>query len=107
MVVADEDVLQTALDWHARGKKVAIATLVETWGSAPRPVGSQLVVDGDGQFVGSISGGCIEAEVITQALDVIADGRHRMCEFGVSNETAWQAGLSCGGRIKIFVERVD
>jgi xanthine dehydrogenase accessory factor len=104
---SDEDILRTALDWHKRGRQVAIATVIETWGSAPRPVGSQLVVDADCQFAGSVSGGCVEAEVVAEALDVIAGGVARMREFGVSDETAWQAGLSCGGRIKVYVERVD
>lgn len=107
MLVSDAEILQTALDWHTRGRKVAIATVIETWGSAPRPVGSQLVIDADGRFVGSVSGGCVEADVVADALDVLADGRPRMREFGVSDETAWRAGLSCGGRIKIFVARVD
>ncbi len=107
MLASDDEILQTALDWHAQSGQVAIATVVETWGSAPRPVGSQLVVDGDGHFVGSVSGGCIEADIITEALDVIAYGQPRLREFGVSDETAWRVGLSCGGRIKIFVERVD
>lgn len=107
MVISDEDVLRTALDWHTQGNAVAIATLIETWGSAPRPAGSQLVVAGDGQFEGSISGGCVEADVISDALDVIADGHPRVREFGVTDEKAWQAGLSCGGRLKIFIERVD
>ncbi len=107
MLISDDEILQTALAWHAQNGKVAIATVVETWGSAPRPVGSQLVIGGDGRFVGSVSGGCIEADIITDALDVIASGLPRLREFGVSDETAWRAGLSCGGRIKIFVERVD
>ena len=72
MLIADDEILQTALEWHAQNGKVAIATVVETWGSAPRPVGSQLVVGGDSRFVGSVSGGCIEADIVTEALDVIA-----------------------------------
>ena len=107
MLVSDEEILQAALDWHTRGRKVAIATVIETWGSAPRPVGSQLVIDADGHFVGSVSGGCVEADVVADALDIIADGRPCIREFGVSDETAWRAGLSCGGRIKIFVQRLD
>ncbi|MEJ0052855.1 MAG: XdhC family protein [Methylovirgula sp.] len=107
MLAADDEILRTALAWHAQSVQVAIATVVETWGSAPRPIGSQLVIGSDGRFVGSVSGGCIEADIITEALDVIADGQPRLREFGVSDETAWRAGLSCGGRIKIFVERVD
>ena len=107
MPVSDEEILQAALDWHSRGRKVAIATVIETWGSAPCPVGSQLVIDADGHFVGSVSGGCVEADVVADAPDIIADGRPCIREFGVSDETAWRAGLSCGGRIKIFVQRLD
>lgn len=88
------------------GRTVAIATVVETWGSAPRPAGSHLVIDSDGNFEGSVSGGCVEGDVITQAMDVIASGEPAMLEFGVADETAWRAGLSCGGRIRVYVERV-
>jgi xanthine/CO dehydrogenase XdhC/CoxF family maturation factor len=103
----DEDILAAAENWRAAGKGVAIATVIETWGSAPRPVGSHLVIDEDGGFLGSVSGGCVEGDVVTQALDVIGDGAPRTLEFGVADETAWRAGLSCGGRIKVFVERLD
>lgn len=89
-----------------KGKEVAIATVVETWGSAPRPVGSHLVIDEDGNFHGSVSGGCVEGAVVFEAMDVIADGTARMLEFGVADETAWRVGLSCGGRIRVYVERV-
>ena len=88
------------------GKEVAIATVMETWGSAPRPVGSHLIIDQDGNFHGSVSGGCVEGAVVSEAMDVIADGKARMLEFGVADETAWRVGLSCGGRIKVYVERV-
>ncbi|MDE2385633.1 MAG: XdhC family protein [Alphaproteobacteria bacterium] len=101
------DILQTAQDWKAKGKGVALATVVETWGSAPQPVGSQLVVDGDGHFEGAVSGGCVEGEVISQAQELIAKGGHTLLEFGVADETAWRVGLACGGRIKIFVEAVS
>ncbi|HYC24651.1 MAG TPA: XdhC family protein [Roseiarcus sp.] len=107
MLSTDEDILAAAQEWRGKGRDVAIATVVETWGSAPRPVGSHLVVDGDGNFLGSVSGGCVEGEVVTSALDVIADGGPRMLEFGVADETAWRVGLSCGGRIKVYVERLD
>lgn len=89
-----------------KGKEVAIATVVETWGSAPRPVGSHLIIDEDGNFHGSVSGGCVEGAVVSEAMDVIADGNPRMLEFGVADETAWRVGLSCGGRIRVYVERV-
>jgi xanthine/CO dehydrogenase XdhC/CoxF family maturation factor len=107
MLANEDDILQAAQDWRERGLGVAVATVVETWGSAPRPVGSHLAVDTEGHFLGSVSGGCVEGEVVTEALDVIADGKPKMLEFGVADETAWRAGLSCGGRIKVYVERID
>ncbi|MCT7375203.1 XdhC family protein [Chelativorans salis] len=100
------DPLMTAEDWMKAGKDVAIATVVETWGSAPRPVGSHLVIDGEGHFEGSVSGGCVEGAVVAEATDVLSDGKPRMLEFGVADETAWEVGLSCGGRIKVYVERL-
>ncbi|MER2263993.1 XdhC family protein [Methylobacterium oxalidis] len=106
MLATDTDILAAAETWRRDGRDVALATVIETWGSAPRPVGSHLVIDGDGNFLGSVSGGCVEGEVITEGLDVIADGRPRILEFGVADETAWRAGLSCGGRIRVFLERV-
>lgn len=107
MLSTETDILRMAEAWRREGRGVAIATVVETWGSAPRPVGSHLVIDGDTNFLGSVSGGCVEGAVITEALDVIADGKPRMIEFGVADETAWQVGLSCGGRIRVYVERVE
>src|SRR6476661_4671267 len=104
MLTTDEDILAKAEDWRKAGKGVAIATVVDTWGSAPRPVGSHLVIDEDGNFFGSVSGGCVEGEVVTEALDVIEAGKPKMLEFGVADETAWRAGLSCGGRIAVYVE---
>ncbi|WP_132253595.1 XdhC family protein [Methylobacterium segetis] len=106
MLATDTDILAAAESWRRDGRDVAVATVIETWGSAPRPVGSHLVIDGAGNFLGSVSGGCVEGEVITEGLDVIADGRPRILEFGVADETAWRAGLSCGGRIRVFLERV-
>lgn len=100
------DPLLTAQQWREAGREVAIATVVETWGSAPRQAGSHLVIDADGNFEGSVSGGCVEGAVITEALDVIGSGDPRMLEFGVADETAWQVGLSCGGRIRVYVERL-
>ena len=107
MNATEEDILAQAEAWKRAGQAVAIATVVETWGSAPRPVGSHLVIDGEGRVLGSVSGGCVEGEVVTEALDAIADGRPRMLEFGVADETAWRAGLSCGGRIRVYVERLE
>ncbi len=107
MLSTEDDLLRAAEAWRREGRAIALATVIETWGSAPRPVGSHLLIDADGSFLGSVSGGCVEGEVITEALDVIGDGRPRTLEFGVADETAWRAGLSCGGRIRVFVERVD
>jgi xanthine/CO dehydrogenase XdhC/CoxF family maturation factor len=106
MDAAARDELDIAEEWVKEGREVAIATVVETWGSAPRQVGSHLVIDEEGNFEGSVSGGCVEGEVISQAVDVISTGEPRMLEFGVADETAWRVGLSCGGRIRVYVERV-
>jgi xanthine/CO dehydrogenase XdhC/CoxF family maturation factor len=107
MIANEDDILRQAETWKRDGRGVAIATVVETWGSAPRPVGSHLVIDEDGNFVGSVSGGCVEGSVIADALDVIDTGTAKMLEFGVADETAWRVGLSCGGEIRVYVERVD
>ena len=107
MLASDDDILRTAQAWREAGRQVAIATVVDTWGSAPRPAGSHLVVDSEGAFVGSVSGGCVEGEVVSEALDVIETGAPRVLDFGVADETAWRVGLSCGGRIKVYVERLD
>lgn len=107
MLASDGDILRKAQEWKEAGRDVALATVVETWGSAPRPVGSRLVIDAEGNFLGSVSGGCVEGDVITEAMDVLAMGGNRMLEFGVADETAWRAGLSCGGRIKVYVERIE
>ena len=104
---SDLDVLAAAEAWRKAGRAVALATVVETWGSAPRPIGSHLVVDSDGNFEGSVSGGCVEGAVVGEAIDVIASAKPKMLEFGVADETAWRVGLSCGGRIKVYVERLD
>lgn len=106
MLSTDSDILKEAEAWRREGRGVALATVIETWGSAPRPVGSHLVIDHAGNFLGSVSGGCVEGDVLTEAAEAIEDGRSRMLEFGVADETAWRAGLSCGGRIKVYVEKV-
>ena len=103
---ADTDVLTAAAAWLAEGRRVALGTVVRTWGSSPRPAGSQIAVRDDGAFVGSVSGGCIEGAVIEEAQTAMRDGKVRTLEFGVSDETAWSAGLACGGRIEVFVEPV-
>jgi len=107
MLATDTDILKAAEDWRKSGREVALATVVQTWGSAPRPVGANLVIDADGNFLGSVSGGCVEGAVVAEALDVIESGKPKMLEFGIADETAWQVGLSCGGTIRVFVEKVE
>ncbi|WP_306257662.1 XdhC family protein [Pararhizobium sp. IMCC21322] len=103
----DADILKTAENWVAEGRRIALATVVDTWGSAPRPTGSHLVIDAEGNFEGSVSGGCVEGEVISEAIEVIESGTPKMLEFGVADETAWRVGLSCGGKIRVFVDQVS
>jgi xanthine dehydrogenase accessory factor len=107
MSTREDAVLQQARTWHDAGLGVALATVIRTWGSSPRPVGSQLVVDAQGRFEGSVSGGCVEAAVIGAALEVLGGGRARELQFGVSDEDAWRVGLPCGGRISVYVEPVE
>ena len=98
--------LEHARDWRRAGRGVAIATVVETWGSSPCPAGSQLAVDDRGRFEGSVSGGCVEGAVVERAAAVIETGQPETLEFQVSDENAWDVGLACGGRVRIYVEGV-
>ncbi len=100
----DLEVLDQALAWRQAGKGVALATVVATWGSSPRPLGSQLAVAEDGTFLGSVSGGCIEGAVVEESLAAIRDGRARLLDFGVTDEEAWAVGLACGGSIRVHVD---
>lgn len=106
MTVAETDhtILDQAAQWLKDGRRVALATVVETWGSAPQPVGSQLAIDSEGNFIGSVSGGCVEGAVVTEAVDVIGSGKPTVLAFGVADETAWKVGLACGGKIRVYVE---
>jgi xanthine/CO dehydrogenase XdhC/CoxF family maturation factor len=97
-------VLERAAAWHAEGMGVALATVVRTWGSSPRPAGSKLAVNAKGEFVGSVSGGCIEGAVIQEGMEVMEGAAPRLLSFGVSDEAAWEVGLACGGKIEILVE---
>ena len=101
-----DNLLKVAVQWHEKGFGAVIATVVETWGSAPRRVGSQLIVSGDGHIAGSVSGGCVEAAVVLEALDALKDGKTRLLEYGVSDDDAFAVGLACGGKIRILVEPV-
>ncbi len=106
MSAAHDQIPEAALVWHRSRKGAALATVIETWGSAPRQAGSQLAISGDGEMLGSVSGGCVEGAVITEALDALQDRKSRILTFGVSDETAFAAGLACGGTIRVLVEPV-
>ncbi|MFT6932545.1 MAG: xanthine dehydrogenase accessory factor [Paracoccaceae bacterium] len=97
---------ETALAWHRAGRGAVLATVVETWGSAPRRTGSQLVISSDGEMAGSVSGGCVEGAVVVEAMDALEDGTRRLLEYGVSDDEAFAVGLACGGRIRVLVEPV-
>ena len=97
---------EIALDWHRQGRGAALATVIETWGSAPRQPGSQLAISGEGEIMGSVSGGCVEGAVVVEALEALADGQPRVLTFGVADETAFSVGLACGGTIRVLVEPV-
>ena len=99
-----EDVLTQAAAWRQAGEQVAIATVTETWGSSPRPAGSQMAVTKSGRMAGSVSGGCIEGAVADAALRTMETGAPQLLDFGVTNERAWEVGLACGGKVKVFVE---
>ena len=101
-----EDVLTTARAWLAQGETVAIATVTETWGSSPRPPGSQMAVTKSGRMAGSVSGGCIEGAVADVAQQTMQSGAPQLLDFGVTDEQAWEVGLACGGKLKVFVERL-
>jgi xanthine dehydrogenase accessory factor len=105
MTIAEHDrIPEIARDWLRAGKGAALATVIETWGSAPRRVGSQLAISNDGEIMGSVSGGCVEGAVVVEALEALDDGRCRILEFGVSDDQAFAVGLTCGGRIRVMVE---
>ena len=101
-----DPVLAQAAEWLDDGRRIALATVTRTWGSAPRRAGSHMVIADNGDFSGSVSGGCIEGAVIRTALEVIEAGEARTLEFGVTNEMAWEVGLACGGKVHLFVEPV-
>ena len=103
----NDEILQQAADWKDAGKGVALATVVTTWGSSPRPAGAKLAVADSGAFVGSVSGGCVEGAVVGEAQEVIRDGKPRLLDFGITDDEAWEVGLACGGKIQVFVERVE
>ncbi len=101
-----DDVLAAAASWVAAGDTTAIATVVETWGSSPRPAGSQLAISASGRMAGSVSGGCVEGAVAEAAQTVFATGVPLVLEYGITNERAWEVGLACGGKLTVFLERI-
>lgn len=100
------DIAKQCQTWLREGRTIGLATVADTWGSSPVPIGGQMVIADGANFQGSVSGGCVENEVIVAATEIIETGTPRLLEFGITNETAWQAGLPCGGRIMVFVERL-
>jgi xanthine/CO dehydrogenase XdhC/CoxF family maturation factor len=101
-----EDILASAHEWREAGERVALATVIATWGSSPRPVGSQMAMTQSGRIIGSVSGGCVESAVMEAAMTTLGDHRPQLLEFGVSTERAWEVGLACGGRLQVFVEEL-
>ncbi len=102
-----KDIINAVDQWTEQGKAIAIATVTETWGSSPRGVGAQMVVSVDGEMVGSVSGGCVEGAVVDTCMEVMRTGKSKYLHFGVADETAWKIGLSCGGKINVFVRLLD
>ncbi|HUP22535.1 MAG TPA: XdhC family protein [Thermoanaerobaculia bacterium] len=101
------DILPDLDRWRAEGQRIALATVIKTAGSTPRPLGSKMAVSEQGQIVGSVSGGCIEGAVFEEAQAVLRDGKPRRVAFGISDEQAWTVGLSCGGTVEVLVERIE
>jgi xanthine dehydrogenase accessory factor len=102
-----EDVLGQIQTWREAGERVALATVVATWGSSPRPSGSQMAITGSGRMVGSVSGGCVESAVMAAAMVTLDEHRPQLLDYGVSSERAWEVGLACGGQLQVFVEEVE
>jgi len=100
------DLISTMDAWRKRGDGVALATVVKTGGSTPRPLGAKMIVNSRGEFAGSVSGGCVEGAVIEEALRVMKAGTPKLVKYGIADETAWDVGLSCGGMIEVFVEKI-
>ncbi len=106
MLASDKDILKEAEAWKRAGRSVALATVVETWGSSPRPAGSRLAVTASGRMAGSVSGGCIEGAVAEAARKTMETGAPQLLDFGISDERAWEVGLACGGKLQVFLEKL-
>ena len=104
----DEKILDEAADWIAEKRNVVLATVIQTWGSSPRPIGSRMIINDKGDFSGSVSGGCVETAVVRECLGLIKEKKlFKKIEFKVSNESAWEVGLACGGEIAVFLEQIN
>jgi len=104
----DEKILDEAKDWISTKRNVVLATVIQTWGSSPRPVGSRMIINDKGDFSGSVTGGCVETAVVRECLGLIKGKKDfKKIEFKVSNESAWKVGLACGGEIAIFLEKIN
>ena len=104
----DEKILEEAKDWLTAKRNVVLATVIQTWGSSPRPVGSRMIVNDKGDFSGSVSGGCVESAVVRECVEIIKDKKpFKKIEFKVSNESAWEVGLACGGEIAVYLEQIN
>lgn len=101
-----KEILASIQEWQARGDQVALATVTWTGGSTPRPVGAKMAVNSRGEFVGSVSGGCVEGAVIEHARAVLKSGKPRLVDYGIADEMAWDVGLACGGSLKVFIEKI-
>ena len=102
-----KEILADLETWQARGDKIAVATVIQTWGSSPRAPGAKMAINQKGEMIGSVSGGCVEGAVVEEAMRVIKTGRPKLLHFGVADENAWEVGLACGGTIEVFVERLE
>ena len=104
----DEKILEEANDWINANQKVVLATVIQTWGSSPRPTGSRMIINERGDFSGSVSGGCVESAVVRESMSLIKDNKpFKKLEFKVSNESAWEIGLACGGEIAVYLEQFN
>tara|TARA_Y100000590_G_scaffold468108_1_gene649527 strand:- start:3094 stop:3423 length:330 start_codon:yes stop_codon:yes gene_type:complete len=104
----DEKILDEAKDWIATKRSVVLATVIQTWGSSPRPIGSRMIINDKGDFSGSVTGGCVETAVVRESLNILKEKeKFKKLEFKVSNESAWEVGLACGGEVTIFLEQIN
>ena len=102
-----DDIFTPTSDWLKQKRRIALATVISTWGSSPRPVGGQMAIDEHGEIIGSVSGGCIEGAVISEGITSIKDGKSRVMDYGISNDMAWEVGLACGGELKVLIQPLN